>query len=96
MLHFEEVYDLSGSYFAQIMCRFYPVAEFKGPIIHGVVRFAQFSMELFRIEASMSDLRPGNSHGRSINEYGDLTRGGRQHRSNLQQQLNSYSFCRTS
>ncbi|CAM6042529.1 unnamed protein product [Sphagnum compactum] len=50
------------------------VAEFKGPEIHGVVRFVQVSMELARIEASFSGLSPG-SHGWSINEYGDLTRG---------------------
>jgi copper chaperone for superoxide dismutase len=50
------------------------VAEFKGPEIHGVVRFVQVSMELARIEASFSGLPPG-SHGWSINEYGDLTRG---------------------
>jgi len=50
------------------------VAEFKGPEIHGVVRFVQVSMELARIEASFSGLPPG-SHGWSINEYGDLTQG---------------------
>lgn len=50
------------------------VAEFKGPEIHGVVRFAQISMELARFEASFSGLPPG-SLGWSINEFGDLTRG---------------------
>lgn len=50
------------------------VAEFKGPQIHGVVRFAQVSMELLRVEASFSGL-PQGSVGWSINEYGDLTRG---------------------
>jgi copper chaperone for superoxide dismutase len=50
------------------------VAEFKGPVINGVVRFSQVSMELARIEASFSGLTPG-SHAWSINAYGDLTRG---------------------
>lgn len=50
------------------------VAEFKGPVVFGVVRFAQVSMELARVEASLSGLTPGR-HGWSINEYGDLTRG---------------------
>ncbi|KAL6004710.1 hypothetical protein ACLOJK_005265 [Asimina triloba] len=50
------------------------VAEFKGPVIFGVVRLAQVSMELARIEASFSGLLPGK-HGWSINEFGDLTRG---------------------
>ncbi|XP_077245711.1 copper chaperone for SOD1 [Tasmannia lanceolata] len=50
------------------------VAEFKGPVIFGVVRLAQVNMELARIEASFSGLPPGK-HGWSINEYGDLTRG---------------------
>ncbi|XP_024518026.1 copper chaperone for superoxide dismutase, chloroplastic/cytosolic isoform X4 [Selaginella moellendorffii] len=50
------------------------VVEFKGPEIHGVVRFAQVSMELARIEATFTGLTPG-AHGWSINTYGDLTRG---------------------
>ncbi|WRX16960.1 Superoxide dismutase [Theobroma cacao] len=50
------------------------VAEFKGPEIFGVVRLAQVSMELARIEANFSGLSPGK-HGWSINEFGDLTRG---------------------
>ncbi|CAF2051177.1 BnaA09g47090D [Brassica napus] len=50
------------------------VAEFKGPDIFGVVRFAQVSMELARIEANFTGLSPGN-HSWSINEYGDLTNG---------------------
>lgn len=50
------------------------VAEFKGPELYGVVRFAQVSMELARVEASFSGLMEG-PHGWSINEYGDLTRG---------------------
>ncbi|CAM8885145.1 unnamed protein product [Rhodiola kirilowii] len=50
------------------------VSEFKGPNIFGVVRIAQLSMELARIEATFSGLSPGK-HGWSINEYGDLTRG---------------------
>ncbi|XP_039030587.1 copper chaperone for superoxide dismutase, chloroplastic/cytosolic-like isoform X2 [Hibiscus syriacus] len=50
------------------------VSEFKGPKIFGVVRLAQVSMELARIEANFSGLSPGK-HGWSINEFGDLTRG---------------------
>lgn len=50
------------------------MAEFKGPEIFGVVRFAQVSMELARIEANFSGLSPGK-HAWSINEFGDLTRG---------------------
>ncbi|KAF8027436.1 hypothetical protein BT93_E0364 [Corymbia citriodora subsp. variegata] len=50
------------------------VAEFKGPDVFGVVRLAQVSMELARIEANFSGLSP-RKHGWSINEYGDLTRG---------------------
>uniref|UniRef100_A0A7N0TVM4 Superoxide dismutase copper chaperone n=1 Tax=Kalanchoe fedtschenkoi TaxID=63787 RepID=A0A7N0TVM4_KALFE len=50
------------------------VSEFKGPNIFGVVRFAQVSMELARIEATFSGLSPGK-HSWTINEYGDLTRG---------------------
>ncbi|WCJ26091.1 Copper chaperone for superoxide dismutase chloroplastic [Euphorbia peplus] len=50
------------------------VAEFKGPDIFGVVRFAQVNMELARVEANFSGLSPGK-HGWSINEFGDLTRG---------------------
>ncbi|GAV79600.1 Sod_Cu domain-containing protein/HMA domain-containing protein [Cephalotus follicularis] len=50
------------------------VAEFKGPDIFGVVRLAQVSIELARIEASFSGLSPGK-HGWSINEFGDLTKG---------------------
>ncbi|KAJ4811904.1 Copper chaperone for superoxide dismutase [Rhynchospora pubera] len=50
------------------------VAEFKGPSIFGVVRFAQVNMELARIEANFSGLSPGK-HAWSINEFGDLTRG---------------------
>eukprot|EP00262_Sarcandra_glabra_P016695 TRINITY_DN5525_c0_g3_i1.p2 TRINITY_DN5525_c0_g3~~TRINITY_DN5525_c0_g3_i1.p2 ORF type:complete len:321 (-),score=50.15 TRINITY_DN5525_c0_g3_i1:1493-2455(-) len=50
------------------------VAEFKGPFIFGVIRFAQVNMELARIEASFSGLSPGK-HGWAINEFGDLTKG---------------------
>ncbi|KAJ3680061.1 hypothetical protein LUZ60_016339 [Juncus effusus] len=50
------------------------VAEFKGPIIFGVVRFAQVNMELARIEANFSGLTSGK-HAWSINEFGDLTKG---------------------
>ena len=50
------------------------VAEFKGPEIFGVVRFAQTHMELARIEANISGLPPGK-HAWSINEFGDLTKG---------------------
>ncbi|XP_058085154.1 copper chaperone for superoxide dismutase, chloroplastic isoform X2 [Magnolia sinica] len=50
------------------------VAEFKGPVIFGVVRLAQVNMELARVEASFSGLSPGK-HGWTINEFGDLTKG---------------------
>ncbi|KAK1684846.1 hypothetical protein QYE76_045694 [Lolium multiflorum] len=50
------------------------VAEFKGPVIYGVVRLAQVNMELTRVEATFSGLSPGK-HGWSINEFGDLTKG---------------------
>ncbi|KAG8659327.1 copper chaperone for superoxide dismutase, chloroplastic/cytosolic [Manihot esculenta] len=50
------------------------VAEFKGPNIFGVVRFAHVNMELVRVEANFSGLSPGK-HGWTINEFGDLTRG---------------------
>ncbi|PON64076.1 Superoxide dismutase 1 copper chaperone [Trema orientale] len=50
------------------------VAEFKGPVIYGVVRLAQVNMELARIEANFSGLSPGK-HGWSIHEFGDLTNG---------------------
>ncbi|KFK43519.1 hypothetical protein AALP_AA1G136000 [Arabis alpina] len=50
------------------------VAEFKGPEIFGVVRFAQVSMELARIEANFTGLSPG-THSWTINQYGDLTNG---------------------
>ncbi|XP_073133755.1 copper chaperone for superoxide dismutase, chloroplastic isoform X2 [Henckelia pumila] len=50
------------------------VAEFKGPVIFGVVRLAQVSMELAKIEATFSGLARGK-HGWSINQFGDLTMG---------------------
>lgn len=50
------------------------VAEFKGPVIYGVVRLAQVSMELAKIDASFSGLSPGK-HAWTINEFGDLTEG---------------------
>ncbi|TKW06079.1 hypothetical protein SEVIR_7G218100v4 [Setaria viridis] len=50
------------------------VAEFKGPVVFGVVRLAQVNMDLARVEATFSGLSPGK-HGWSINEFGDLTRG---------------------
>lgn len=50
------------------------MAEFKGPVIHGVVRFAQVSQEVARIEAQFDGISPG-LHGFSINTYGDLTHG---------------------
>ncbi|KZV19457.1 copper chaperone for superoxide dismutase, chloroplastic [Dorcoceras hygrometricum] len=50
------------------------VAEFKGPVIFGVVRLAQVTMELAKIEATFSGLPPGK-HGWSINQFGDLTMG---------------------
>ncbi|GJP56928.1 hypothetical protein CLOM_g15981 [Closterium sp. NIES-68] len=51
------------------------VAEFKGPVIHGVVRFAQVSMEEVRVEAQFDGLSPSTSHAWAVNEFGDLTRG---------------------
>eukprot|EP00850_Spirogloea_muscicola_P002082 SM000008S22171 [mRNA] locus=s8:139688:141703:- [translate_table: standard] len=50
------------------------VAEFKGPRVFGVVRFAQVSQEQVRLEATIDGLSPG-CHSWSINEYGDLTKG---------------------
>ncbi|KAL2902268.1 Copper chaperone for superoxide dismutase chloroplastic/cytosolic [Bienertia sinuspersici] len=50
------------------------VAEFKGPEIFGVVRFAQTHMELATIEANFSGLPPGK-HAWSINEFDALTNG---------------------
>eukprot|EP00897_Mesotaenium_endlicherianum_P001176 jgi/Mesen1/11059/ME000099S10497 len=50
------------------------VAEFKGPVVHGVVRFAQVSQESTRVEATFDGLSPG-AHAWFINDYGDLTRG---------------------
>lgn len=40
-----------------------------------MARLAQVNMELARIEANFSGLSPGK-HDWSINEFGDLTRGG--------------------
>lgn len=52
------------------------VAEFKGPDVHGVVRFAQENSGLQEcsIEAIIDGLAPG-AHGWAVHEYGDLTRG---------------------
>lgn len=53
------------------------VAEFKGPDVHGVVRFAQGSTEeqaSCSIEAVIDGLAPG-AHGWSVHEFGDLTQG---------------------
>ncbi|XP_024400098.1 copper chaperone for superoxide dismutase, chloroplastic/cytosolic isoform X1 [Physcomitrium patens] len=52
------------------------VAEFKGPDVHGVVRFAQENSGLQEcsIEAVIDGLAPG-AHGWAVHEYGDLTRG---------------------
>ena len=52
------------------------VAEFKGPEVHGVVRFAQESsgQEECSIEVVVDGLAPG-AHGWSVHEFGDLTRG---------------------
>ncbi|KAG0585920.1 hypothetical protein KC19_2G049600 [Ceratodon purpureus] len=52
------------------------VAEFKGPEVHGVVRFAQDSsgQQECSIETVIDGLAPG-AHGWSVHEYGDLTRG---------------------
>eukprot|EP00475_Leptophrys_vorax_P037478 TRINITY_DN6469_c0_g1_i1.p1 TRINITY_DN6469_c0_g1~~TRINITY_DN6469_c0_g1_i1.p1 ORF type:complete len:279 (+),score=7.41 TRINITY_DN6469_c0_g1_i1:73-837(+) len=51
------------------------VAEFKGPEIHGVVRFAQVSMEQVRVEAQFDGLAASASHRWAVNAFGDLTRG---------------------
>ncbi|CAI5503755.1 unnamed protein product [Closterium sp. Naga37s-1] len=51
------------------------VAEFKGPVIHGVVRFAQASIEEVWVEAQFDGLSPSTAHAWAVNEYGDLTRG---------------------
>ncbi|PON64078.1 Superoxide dismutase 1 copper chaperone [Trema orientale] len=50
------------------------VAEFKGPVIFGVVRLAQVNMEFARVEANFSGLSL-KKHGWSIKEFGDLTNG---------------------
>lgn len=50
------------------------VAEFRGPIIHGLVQFVQLSSSVASIEATFDGLDPG-AHPWSVNEYGDLTRG---------------------
>lgn len=52
------------------------VAEFKGPEVHGVVRFAQASngQEECTVEAVIDGLAPG-AHGWSVHEFGDLTQG---------------------
>ncbi|KAL7152189.1 hypothetical protein ABFS83_04G080000 [Erythranthe nasuta] len=53
------------------------VAEFKGPTIFGVVRLAQVSTEVTKIEANFS-LPHGKiqyNYNWSINEFGDLTQG---------------------
>lgn len=52
------------------------VAEFKGPDVHGVVRFAQSTGERAScsIEAVIDGLAPG-AHGWSVHEFGDLTQG---------------------
>ena len=68
-----EVTNVEYCYFVDFLVSA-AVAEFKGPVIFGVVRLAQVSMELARIEASFSGLSPGK-HGWAINEFGDLTRG---------------------
>eukprot|EP00271_Cylindrocystis_brebissonii_P015899 TRINITY_DN3896_c0_g1_i1.p1 TRINITY_DN3896_c0_g1~~TRINITY_DN3896_c0_g1_i1.p1 ORF type:complete len:371 (+),score=53.01 TRINITY_DN3896_c0_g1_i1:46-1158(+) len=51
------------------------VAEFKGPTIFGVVRFAQVSQELMRVEAAIDGLGAGQTHGWTVNSYGNLTDG---------------------
>jgi len=52
------------------------VAEFKGPVVHGVVRFAQASdaQQQCAIEVEIDGLAPG-AHGWSVHEFGDLTQG---------------------
>ncbi|KAG6541770.1 hypothetical protein Mapa_016782 [Marchantia paleacea] len=50
------------------------VAEFRGPAVHGLVRFAQMSELESQIEASFDGLTPG-LHSWSVNEYGDVREG---------------------
>lgn len=47
------------------------VAEFKGPAVHGLVRFAQVNHQEARIEAEFDGLLLCCS----VNEYGDLRKG---------------------
>lgn len=72
LLHFLRVLTLSVNQADFLVSA--AVAEFKGPEIFGVVRFAQTHMELARIEANFSGLPPGK-HAWAINEFGDLTKG---------------------
>ncbi|KAL3681126.1 hypothetical protein R1sor_024082 [Riccia sorocarpa] len=50
------------------------VAEFRGPQVHGLVRFTPLNERESKIEASFDGLTPG-SHSWSINEYGDVRCG---------------------
>ncbi|OAE24946.1 hypothetical protein AXG93_3545s1110 [Marchantia polymorpha subsp. ruderalis] len=50
------------------------VAEFRGPAVHGLVRFAQMSELESQIEATFDGLTPG-LHSWSVNEYGDVREG---------------------
>ncbi|KAL2620863.1 hypothetical protein R1flu_001068 [Riccia fluitans] len=50
------------------------VAEFRGPTVHGLVRFTQVDECESQIEASFDGLTPG-PHSWSVNEYGDVRHG---------------------
>jgi hypothetical protein len=51
------------------------VAEFKGPGVHGLVRFARLNDQEATFEAEFDGLTPGRVHRCSVNEYGDLREG---------------------
>jgi copper chaperone for superoxide dismutase len=50
------------------------VAEFKGPVLLGVLRIAQVTKDTARVEGQFDGLTPG-PHAVFLNQYGDLTRG---------------------
>lgn len=50
------------------------VAEFKGPVVMGVLRIAQVTKDTARVEGQFDGLKPG-PHAVFLNQYGDLTRG---------------------
>lgn len=50
------------------------MAEFKGPVLMGVLRIAQVTKDTARVEGQFDGLTPG-PHAVFLNQYGDLTRG---------------------